>query len=299
MRHRRFFLFTLLLLGAAALLYETDAVKAAVGDGLTLCLQSVIPSLFPFFVLSSLLISLGFAEAVGRRCEGLMRPVFHVGGAGASALILGLLGGYPVGAKTVAELYRDRLCTRTEAARLLAFCNNSSPAFVLGVLGTGIFHSRRAGLALWLIHVAAALVTGLLFRRWREDGHDGNTDAPSRRPCPVRAVSLPEAFVRSVRAGLSAMGAVCAFVVCFQVLLLPLRALPLPIGRPLLCLTELFHGATLLPDSPAGFLAAAGLLGWGGLSVHCQTLSLLSDLSPKSYLLGKAAQGLLSLLFAA
>ena len=129
----------------ALMLYPQPSMEAA-KSGLALCYNVIIPSLFPFFVLSSLVVELGLAGYLGRLLEGLMRPLFHVSGACASAFALGFIGGYPVGAKTAISLYENGMCTKTEAERLLAFCNNSGPAFILGVVGAGVF-------ALSLIHI--------------------------------------------------------------------------------------------------------------------------------------------------
>lgn len=71
-------------------------------------------------------------------------------GCASSALLLGLVGGYPIGAQTAAGLYRDRLLTREEAQRLLTFCNNANPVFLISVLGAGVFGSVRVGVWLWL-----------------------------------------------------------------------------------------------------------------------------------------------------
>ena len=118
----------------ALMLYPQESMQAA-RDGLTLCGNVIIPSLFPFFVLSSLVVELGLAGYLGRMLEGVMRPLFNVSGVCASAFALGFVGGYPVGARTAIDLYQKGMCTRTEAERLLAFCNNSGPAFILGVVG--------------------------------------------------------------------------------------------------------------------------------------------------------------------
>ena len=150
----------------ALMLYPQPAMEAA-RSGLRLCYNVIIPSLFPFFVLSSLVVELGLAGYLGRLLEGLMRPLFRVGGACASAVALGFIGGYPVGAKTAIGLYESGQCTRTEAERLLAFCNNSGPAFILGVVGTGVFASSRVGVLLYLAHAAASCCVGLLFRFYR------------------------------------------------------------------------------------------------------------------------------------
>ena len=148
-----------------SLLLFPDTGTQAAHDALVLCAQTVIPSLFPFFVLSSLLVQSDVPRLLSRAMAGVMYPLFGVSGAGASALILGLLGGYPVGARTVAELYGRGEIAREEAEQLLAFCNNSGPGFFLGVCGTAVFGSARAGMYLYLIHVGAALVTGVLLRR--------------------------------------------------------------------------------------------------------------------------------------
>lgn len=156
-------LFFPVFFGAALLLFP-DVSAAAAREGVALCLQTVLPSLFPFFVLSSLLVQSDVPRLLSRAMAGVMYPLFGVSGAGASALILGLLGGYPVGARTVAELYGRGEIAREEAEQLLAFCNNSGPGFFLGVCGTAVFGSARAGMYLYLIHVGAALVTGVLLR---------------------------------------------------------------------------------------------------------------------------------------
>gem|GEM_PF-760082 len=126
--------------GAALLLFP-DVSAAAAREGVALCLQTVLPSLFPFFVLSSLLVQSDVPRLLSRAMAGVMYPLFGVSGAGASALILGLLGGYPVGARTVAELYGRGEIAREEAEQLLAFCNNSGPGFFLGVCGTAVLRN--------------------------------------------------------------------------------------------------------------------------------------------------------------
>lgn len=95
------------LSGSMVLLLVCSAAAAeAVRQGLLLCARSVVPALFPYFVVSGLFTSLGFAESAGRRLAPVTERLLGVGGAGASAFFLGLLGGYPVGGRTVGQLYR-------------------------------------------------------------------------------------------------------------------------------------------------------------------------------------------------
>lgn len=207
----------LALLGSGALaillLRQAETAAQAVRDGIQLCLTSVIPALFPFFAVSSLLVALGAAEAAGRALARPFGRLFRCGGAGCAALLLGLVGGYPVGARTAAELVRRGELSPAEGARLLTFCNNAGPAFAIGVAGVSVFGSARTGAWLYLLHCAAALLTGLLFCR-----RPLPVTAMPKRPVPPRA-GLTGQFLRAVEGAVSAMARVCGFVVFFLVLL--------------------------------------------------------------------------------
>ena len=277
-------------------LAEAGFVRAAAAEALSLCARSVIPALFPFLVVSSLLLSLGLGELLSPMLAGLMEPLFRVDGVGSSALLLGLVGGYPIGAKTAADLYRGGRLSRPEAERLLAFCNNSNPVFLISVLGVGVFGSVRAGVWLWLIHLLSALLTGLLFRN-----HGGPARRQAGGTAAFQAVSLPAAFVAAVRESLSGMLSVCAFVTFFYVLARPLASLGGWLGPVLVGLTELFSLTPLLRPDRFGFILASAMAGWGGLSVLCQTAAVLegSGLRLQSCAAGKAVQGLLAGLLAA
>lgn len=275
-------------------LADAEQVRRTTSEALALCARSVIPSLFPFLVISSLLVSLGFGQWISPYLAGLMTPLFRLPGLASSALVLGLVGGYPIGAQTAANLYQAGLLTRLEAQRLLTFCNNSNPVFLISVLGAGIFGSTRVGVWLWLIHVASALMTGLLFR-----GKHAN-EGPRHTPQPIIAVSFSSAFVSAVRGAATGMLSVCAFVTLFYVLAAPLTALSPPVGSLLVGALELFSLTPLLTPDRFSFILAAGCAGWGGLSVLCQTAAVLegSGLSLRPCILGKLIQGILSALLA-
>lgn len=282
-------LWALILASVMALLLWRSAVAAeAVRRGLTLCARSVIPALFPYFVVSGLFISLDLADGVGRRLEPLTRRLFGVGGAGASAFFLGLLGGYPVGGRTVGQLYRAGRLSKDEAERLLAFCNNAGPSFILGVVGVGCFGSLRTGIYLYLVHAFSAVLVGILFRK----------KAPvSGQKVRYSATFEPiAAFVRAVGEAAEGMVRLCGFVVFFLVILALITDLT-GLNHPvLLGFVELTSGVTALEGSRGNLAWAAALLGWGGLSVHGQTAAVLSDtdLGLGRYFLGKILQAIFS-----
>lgn len=272
------------------LLCSADTARA-VREGLALCAGSVIPALFPFLAVSGLLTALDAGAAPGRG-RMLLARVLGCGPAGAGAFLLGLVGSYPVGARTVAQLYREKRISRPEACRLLLFCNNCGPAFILGVAGLGCFGSFRAGGLLWAVHMLAALGIALVLPH--------RPLPPGRDAAGVRPPAFAAAFVRSVRDAAGAMVQICGFVVFFLAAL-RLTARLTGLSHPLLSgAVELTQGILALPATPTGFVWAAALLGWGGLSVHGQSAAVLSgtDLPLGPYLAAKAAQAALSALLA-
>ena len=145
------------------LISPQNAIKFA-REGLDLCYEMIIPSLFPFFICSGLLIYSGFAEVLTRIFTPVMLPLFRINGSGASAFVLGIISGYPLGAVTACSLYESNYLSKTETERLLAFCNNSGPLFILGSVGISLYHSPQTGWLLYIAHLLAALTVGIIFR---------------------------------------------------------------------------------------------------------------------------------------
>ena len=180
------------LAALGALLLCSQAALESARAGLSLCAQMIVPSLLPFFILSSLLQQLGLPGILGRLLSPVTQKLFGIGGAGASALLLGVTGGYPLGADAVAWLRRSGALTREQAERALAFCNNSGPAFLVGAAGVGVFHSAGYGLLLYGVHVLSAVLVGMLFAP-RSGGY-----LPEPRG-QIAAVSLAQALPEAVR----------------------------------------------------------------------------------------------------
>lgn len=308
-----------LLWATLALILWPEQAMEAMRDGIALCGNVILPSLFPFFVLSSLVVELGMSQYLGRLLEPVMAPLFRVNGSCATALALGFVGGYPVGARTAIQIYENGQCSRTEAERMLAFCNNSGPAFILGVVGAGVFGSGTVGLLLYLTHLLASLLVGILFRFYKPQ--EGPQTRRSRGP-QFQAASFPKAFTQSIVGAMQSTLNICAFILFFTVFLRILAhagilkllggllsALLAPLGmdqtwaeRLLTGLVEVSSGVSSLTEGAmSGRLSmAAFMLGWAGVSVHCQVLAFLGDsgLSVRTYVAGKLLHGALSALLA-
>lgn len=292
------------------LAFESAPASEAARRGLLLCARVIIPSLLPFFVLSNLLSALGLSKALSRLASPLMQRLFRVSGAGAAAFLIGLTGGYPLGAATAAELLCRRELREDEAKRLICFCNNSGPAFIIGAAGSGVFGSAGAGFVLYAAHILSALMTGLLFSM------RSKAPADARLPRGSEVERFSTAFPNAVSAAVRSTVIICGYVVFFSVvtglldalgvfsaasgLLAVKTGLGLSQTRALLIgFLELGSGVGAmlgLPPSADNLAICAFILSWGGLSVQFQTRAVLdgTPLTKAPLLLSKLLHGLLA-----
>lgn len=306
-----FILSVLLALSAFIGLILCPAASAGgARTGLLLCSGVIIPSLFPFMVLANLFLELGLPHRLGQVLAPVMKKLFGVSGAGSAAFILGVSGGYPLGAITISEMYSNGVLKKKEAEHLLSFCDNSGPAFIVSVAGSAVFGSVEIGFFLYGVHIFAALLTGILLRNKAKNF--------SPVSLPITAISFSGAFTNSIKRAAATIVTVCGFVVFFSVLVGLLDSsgtLSLLSGDISAHLgTELHFSRSLLTgflELGTGTSSMLGLstnaenlalcsfiIGWGGISVHAQASAVISEggLNPARHTLGKLLHGGLSAL---
>ena len=287
----------------AVILLVKNASNAIVyaSDALNICFEMIVPSLFPFFICSGILIYSGFCEILAKAFQFCMYPLFRISPAGSSAFILGIVSGYPLGAITAGELYANSYLSKTEAERLLAFCNNSGPLFILGSVGIAIYTNIRYGIALYIAHIIAALTVGILFRFYGRNRHSA---PPTRMTSPDRSVG--EIFDIALQNGIRNILTVCGAVLFFSVLsrlvldILPLSGYASAIVSGLLEFvtgTVKISGLTI-PVAQKLVLTSI-IVGFAGISVHAQVMAVIAKyhLSLAPYIVGKALHGLIAGLY--
>ncbi len=260
---------------AALLLIYPQAAATGVKRGLSICSSVIIPSLFPFLVLAGFTVRSGLSQSVGRRMGRITRFLFGLPGCCAAGILIGFIGGYPAGGAAVAELTREGCITPSQGKRMLRFCVNGGPAFLLSAVGVGMLGQPAYGAALLAAHWAAALLIGTVGR------FAGRTEEKAEKLMAAPPASLPCALVGSVGNAGSCLLGMCGFVLAAATLLSLLDAAGLPpvLRTTLSCITEVSCGA--LEVSKLGEMTPFLLgmtLGWGGLSVHGQLAAALSPL---------------------
>ena len=272
----------------ALLIVDTEtAVKGAV-EGINLCLNVLIPSLFPFFIVTAYM---------NASLTGLSIPGFHtiskllsIPDGGDSLFILGLLGGYPVGAQLIADAYRNRQLSKRTGHILLGYCSNAGPAFIFGVTSR-LFSSKWIAVLLWLTHIFSSVAVGLLLPR------------PEKATIKLLNSTSPT-LVATLRKSISICSSVCGWVIVFKILLsyINLWLLNSADELEMICLSgllELSNGCILLsgiPNEAMRFILCTAFLSFGGICVMLQTASVTDGLGLGLYVPGKIMQTSVSMM---
>ncbi|MFD3260296.1 sporulation integral membrane protein YlbJ [Paenibacillus lentus] len=150
-------------IGVLMLTYPEASWEAGV-TGLAIWWEVLFPSLFPFFVISELMLGFGIVHFLGKLLDPLMKPLFRIPGSGGFVAAMGFASGYPVSAKLATKLREQQLISRVEGERLVAFTTSSDPIFLIGAVSVGFFGSSKLAGILALAHYGSALVLGFMMR---------------------------------------------------------------------------------------------------------------------------------------
>lgn len=290
----------MLLFLCCLLLFPAPALNGA-KSGLLLWFQQVLPSLLPFLILSTLLLSTGLSDSIARRLAPFLSPVFRCSPSGCYAVVIGLLAGLPVGAKTIASLTETRRITKKEGEYLLPLCNNPSPLFILGFISVSVLNRPQLRYPILFIVTLSSLLAAMLLRPRepkKESAQLNRSSASERKPFSFSFLlldsAIEQAFLILTRVG--------GYIILFSVLANLLAGLPLP---PLFrgcvgAFLEITTGSAALSglSLPTPFLISlvTGFVTFGGLSTAAQTKSVLAGTGfPFAhYLLTKAVAGLVA-----
>lgn len=310
---------------AVSLLLFSSSNLPAIKKGLSLWANSVVPSLFPFFVATELLMNTNFVNILGRFLNKIMKPLFNIRGEGSFGFIMGLISGYPVGAKIACSFRQNNICSKEECERLLSFTNNSGPLFILGTVGISMFGNSTIGFLLLITHILACISVGIIFKFWKKDketfNFSNNIDSNYNKYKNITFSNLGEVLGKSITNSISTILMIGGFVVIFSSIISILNSsgffssiafMLIPVFNFLHTDTSFIYGILTglleitnginsissinIKHISVNIIITAFLLGFGGLSVLLQVLSITSktDLSIKPYIYGKLLHGFLA-----
>ena len=273
--------------GMLALILDGKTAVSSMQDGIKICLQTVVPALFPFFLLSPILTGTLWGtnsklfKRIGKLCK--------LSAGSESLLLIGFLSGYPVGAQLVTQAYQDRKLSAHSARRMLGFCSNAGPAFIFGMLSS-LFSRAIIPWVLWLVQMASSISVGILL-----PDHGKENEGMIK---PNGFVAFSEILKNAIKT----MATVCGWVLIFRVIIgfcerWFLWILPLEIRVLFSGIMELANGCvalTLLSNEYLRFIFSSVFLSFGGMCVAMQTASVTKGLGFGMYFPGKLLQAMFS-----
>lgn len=276
------------LLGSCMLAYPGTGAES-VKTSLELCAGVLVPSLFCFMVLASFCTESFVLDYLSRPFSWFTRRILKLPPCAAGVLLVSMVGGFPVGARSVASLAAQGRLSRGEANRMLCFCTNAGPAFLIGVVGATLFGNARTGVLLFAAQISSSLLLAILCGLCARRRETSETGGQARLP-------LTSAFVKAVTDSTTAMLVICAFVVVFGVLLALLKATGVVgalaetlyrlFGVPYETTQAVLHAALEVSGGCASLSGLSGktavllvafFISFSGICVQCQILSVIGS----------------------
>ena len=262
---------------AFMLLRFPETASQGITDGVDLSLGILIPSLYPFMILSTFITETGIFENVPRFIDKLAEKVFDLNGSSVYVIILSLIGGLPMGCKMTSELYEKGKITLNQGQRLMLFCYCCGPAFTISSVGMYILGSKSAGAVLFASLVLSSLTVGILSRFFDSESNTQNCKN-SENPKQTLSVSL----VKSVSQGSSAMLNICAWVILFSCINRLVEIIPIAESARIFSFSVLeVTNAVYILSGKMSLPIIAGVIGFGGICGHCQVMPYLLKLKLK------------------
>ena len=286
-----FYSFSLILIVICFSALLSPNISKYTKDGLSLCFNVVIGSVFPFMILTDFISAYSCFDGI-RVIRIGFEKLFKINGYAVSAFLVGALCGFPLGVKVAADLYRQGIISKNECERLIGFSNNTGPAFLISGIGIGLRGSFSDGLILYFSMLISAIITGVLFSL----GRLPTTQATERS---IHKFSLPESVSRSVKNTLTVSG----FVVLFSVIsgIISIFVKNPFLYSALLSLLEVSGASRFFADISLfsrdfSLILTSFAVSFAGFSVHMQAKSFFigTDISMRIYYMEKLLQGLIS-----
>ena len=263
-----------------AMLFFPKAVFTGAADGLLLWFQVVFPTLFPFMLISGVMLAGGGLSLISHIFGRLSTRLFATSSSGAFAVIAGFLCGYPMGAKISADLVRTGNITREEGCYLLSFCNNTSPVFIMNFIVWKTLGKEELMTPTLTILMSVPVILSIPFRKFYLKGKKRFPDVKMKSSVAGKGFDM-SVFDSCMMESFESIVKVGGYIIIFSILTALLTEIP---GNNFIILAiapflEMTNGIVLLnsfiPDLSVSYPLILGLASFGGLCAAAQTECML------------------------
>lgn len=280
------------------LLIKKTLIQGTIIYALRMWVNNLIPAMFPFFIISDILINYNITAYIPKKIKSFCKWLFNISDNCLSILLLSIISGFPSNARNARSMYDMDLITEDEANHILMFSHFSNPLFVLTTVGLFFFNYEKIGVVLLTVHYLSNLMVGIIFRKSFQ--HQDKKVAISEG----KKISFGNVFISAIKKSLDTVLLICGIVTVFLIL----STIVVDIGNfnaynkmLIKGLFEITIGidelSKLMLSMRFKTIIASFFLAFGGLSVHVQVLSQITGTSIKYqyFLVGRIVQSLISM----
>ena len=287
------------------LLSKSQIVSSSVKDGISLVLYAVIPALMPFMLLINFMLKYNLSHYISYLFHPILHKLFRTSPSGTFAVIIGFTCGFPMGAKTIGDLYRLSKISSAEACYLITFCNNCSVSFLINYIVCDCLKGRFSTPLTLIFVYLPPIMTGLINRLllfntplWRGISNEKPTGFLNTVNLAAKKYEASNYFINPIADTLKSLANLSVYVICFMIvsqLIQTVLNLPDIIKSVLICFGEITSGAHYIaqaytPGSFSSFFILSGCV-LGGASILFQSFSFLPTKKMKwLYMIGKLEQ---------
>ena len=282
------FVFTLLF-GIFLVLHPRESING-VTSGIRMCLNTLVPALFPFIFFSCIMVNSGIFQILGKLLSPVSKFLFFLPPSSSSVILLSMIGGFPVGARGIKDLFERNEINSEQAERMLLFCVNAGPAFILGVIGNSLIKNLEIASIILvsqiLSSVIIASILGILAKVKIGKIYSSNNK--------VQKENFTESIIKSCESSSMSIIQMCTLVIIFNIFSIfldnlqilsycsrVLSYLKFP-GEISDCFPQIIMEVTKSCKMISSYGVFPSLLSfatsWGGLCVHFQVFSIMKNL---------------------
>lgn len=278
----------------------SNKVIESVNFSISIWKDNLFPTLFPFFVVSSLLLNYGFVDILGNLLSKPMNKLFHLPGCCGFVLAISLVSGFPSGAKYTKDLVENNLITIKQAERLLTFTHYSNPLFILGMIGSILLNNQKLAYLIMIVHIVSGLLVGIIFREKNYYSCE-NMQKKSNKTSKTFGQLLTDSIMSSLNTMFLLLGIVTIFLIISTIIknIVSLPPILSTIVSGILEMTQGVKLASLMQTSELiKIIIITGIISFGGLSVHMQVLGIISEqkIRYKYFFLARIIHSILAML---
>lgn len=277
------FIFILLLFILINLLIKSNSIQHSIQISFDIWKNNLFPSLFPMFVLSEIFISFNFDHYFNKITAPFTTKLFRSHPITGYVMFMGMLTGFPGGARNIHQLYQQKKITKEEASKLLLFTHFSSPLFIINAISMNFLKKKSLAIVIFLSHYLTNIIIGMLLKKYHPS-QEQNDLLPEKNTSDNisktnMGIILSKAIINGINTTLLILGTISIFM-CFTTILKSIFDFG-EVSNAIICgIIEMSQGLNYISllNIPLRIKTTlcAMIISFGSFSVHLQIMGVLS-----------------------